>query len=261
MGLGDWLQLLKLARLTTTQSVLVVTGAVSHQGVRAWILWDKCYLHATGAPADTYACAKEIGTAFLQWGIGLAAPDRLTGWYKRDENELFNIAGITALPIVDYNVGARLMKRDGDVSIDFRIGNETYQHVSRVYNYVPSENYTISLLGHSLTSGGSVSLLPLSVLETTGSQFVVTAMHPENRIIVRELMMITTWREQAQRYSIANMEEPSFVKAYNYILGFGQDRLSYAEDHDYNGYINRLKCAWKVYDDDEKWDTWSSRNV
>lgn len=261
---GEWLEWLTCNKLTTTQAAFVITGVVAHQGARAWVLWDKCYKHSTGERVDAYACATDIGTMFLQWGIGLTGLGALTGWYKRDEHGIAMLGNPPLLIIDDYNIGTRRTKRDDITPITFTIGNETYLHDSSVYNYVETQDYSLALIGHSDLDGamGNYSL-PLAILESTSSGLVLSPVAPEEiskRDGVENSLFVSGQGSAVFECQYGGGSGGySFIEVYDYVLSFGQTRLCNAEYHAYHGYVgndSRLKCAWKVYNDDETWGSW-----
>lgn len=243
--------------LTTGQTAIVITTAVMTESGKAWLLWNKCWKHYPQERADQYGCATEVISMIARWGVELTALGVITGWFKRDEGDTVTLGGTPIILIDDFRVVQT--KRGLDSQLDFSVGNETFSHLSKVYG--ESEQYQLALLGHGSVS--ATASIPLMALEVSDGGVVLSPFMPSGNVkrdgVDSNLYVSGHGSVVAECQYGGGISGTDFSSLYDMVLRRGKKQLTTSEYFAFHGYVSsdsRMKCAAKVYNDDESFGSW-----
>lgn len=278
---------------TTTQGVMVMTGAVAYWAPRAvGSVYGNCFRYDENQKVSRWIggqqCADAIGTQALIFGIGLSALGQATGWYKRDDTmeritELVPDNVVTQLVLPDLD---NLEQRDLEyISIGVvnglkihvthnllkEMANDTVMAITHK-NLIKREqrNTTDETMPYTLLRIGEhgINMHVLSVLNSEVSRREDNP-NPPNSWDNLYTTGGSVWLECQYGAGLSNADAEYMAHQFGYdYKRAGEGHALHWQYNAYHGYIGddlRLKCATKAYDyktDNNGWrqwdDVWSS---
>lgn len=252
--------------LSKIQGGLVFVAGVAYEADNAYAIYDNCWLHGADGNqrASLEACFRAIRYGIIRWCIELSALGKVTGWYERDEkikHRDISIGGILCHELLPVNSG----KRDMVQNLYSLSNGITYNYTD--INGDPVDTEVNDIIAIGLGNSSDINMILQAAHNGT---WYLTPMAPtdaESNATKRDGALSDYLYVKGHESVILECQYGAGIEPnYESVMSYSQwDKVNnparktiYHAFHGFIGNRDALKCAHKVYTNDQHADGWRS---